>query len=122
MEFISGFLNGILSFIIKFFFWIIGLIASLVIYPIQAVLVTAFPSLGQYLVDILNFFHSSIFPMISFCRECFLSVTCLPRPLFTATIGIFVFRYTIIPVIRSIVAFVNVYYVARGSDVWYRIH
>lgn len=36
-------LEAIFNFIIQLFFWLIGLIGSIVIYPVQALLVTIIP-------------------------------------------------------------------------------
>lgn len=119
---VANFLNGILSFIIKFFIWLITLIASLVIYPIQALLVTAFPTLGEYLVTLLNWFTGSVFPYISFIKQVFLEITCLPQPIFTAIVGIFIFRYTVAPALRGIYMLVNTYFLARGQEIWFKIH
>lgn len=115
MEILGGFLNSLLSFIIKLVFWFMGILASILIYPIQALLVTAFPTIGEALSNVLTWSHNSLFPMISFVKEVVIGILCIPRPLFTALIGILAFRVGIVPTIRFIKSAINLWNIAKGN-------
>lgn len=108
-------LDSIFNFILNLFFWLVGLIGSLVIYPIQAILVTLVPTLGDYLSTFLSFFNQSVFPMISFCKELFLEISCCPRPLFTLLITTIFARWLIAPAIRSILLIINIWKLKSGG-------
>lgn len=108
-------IEAIFNFILNLFFWLIGLIGSLIIYPIQAILVTLVPSLGDYLSIFLSFFNESVFPMISFAKELFLEISCCPRPLFTLLITTIFARWLIAPAIRSIMLIINLWKLKSGG-------
>lgn len=72
----------LLNFVLDLFFWLVGLIGSIVIYPIQLLLVTLFPNIGNFLNDTLSFFNNYVADMISFVKELVLEISCLPRELY----------------------------------------
>lgn len=111
----DSFLSSLLSFIIKFFMWVLSFIASLVIYPIQAIIVTAFPGIGWALSEIMTFLTNSLFPMIGFIRTVFLGVTCCPPELWDALIGILIFRLAVAPSLRFIITVVNIWRFKNGN-------
>lgn len=108
-------LDMIFNFVIDLFFWIIGLIGSIVIYPIQALIVTIFPGIGNFLNDILTFLGEQVAPMISFIKELILEISCLPRELYTILIGFAFTRFLIAPGIRAIKMMVNIWKIKNGG-------
>lgn len=109
-------LQAIFNFILEVFFWLVGVIGSIVIYPIQALIVTIVPSIGDYLSIFLNFFNTQVFPMLSFTKELFLQLTCCPRPLFTILITTIFARWALAPAIRSILLIVNIWKIKSGGQ------
>ena len=112
---LNNFLSSLLGFIIQLFFWLLGIIASLIIYPIQALLVTAFPELGEFLSTALTYLTNNVFPMISFVKDVILGITCLPSSLWNALIGILVFRVACVPAVRFIKVVINLCRVRAGN-------
>lgn len=108
-------LEAIFNFVLNVFFWLVGLIGSIVIYPIQAIIVTLVPSIGNFLSTFLNFMRESLFPMISFAKELFLEITCCPSALFTILITTLFARWAIAPAIRSILLIVNIWKIKSGG-------
>ena len=76
-------IEALFNFILDLFFWLVGVIGSIVIYPVQALLVTIFPELGDFISVVLGFFNNQLFPMVSFVKDLFLDLTCCPRALFS---------------------------------------
>lgn len=111
----GGFLGSVFSFIIKLVFWLLGIIASIVIYPLQALIVTAFPSLGWALTEILNYCVNDLFPMISFIKDVFLGITCCPPALWNALIGLLAFRVAAVPAVRFILTAINIWKIKSGN-------
>lgn len=108
-------LESLFNFILKIFFWLIGLIGSIVIYPVQALLVTVVPSLGEYLQSFLNWTATDVFPMLSFVKELFLQISCCPRPLFLLLINTLFARWLLAPAIRSIMLIINIWKIKSGG-------
>lgn len=108
-------LEAVFNFIINLFFWLIGLVGSLIIYPIQAILVTIIPGLGEFIGTTLGFFTNLVFPMISFVKEIFLDLTCLPRGLFSILITFIFARWGIAPAVRSIKLLINIWKLKSGG-------
>lgn len=106
----------LLNFVLDLFFWLVGLIGSIVIYPIQLLLVTLFPDIGNFLNDTLSFFSNYVGNMVSFVKELILEISCLPRELYLLLI-IFIFaRFAVTPAIRSIKLIVNIWKFKSGGD------
>lgn len=108
-------LDAIFNFILNLFFWLIGLIGSIVIFPIQVILVALVPNLGDYLSTFLSFFEESVFPMVSFCKELFIEISCCPRPLFILLVTTIFARWLIAPAIRSILLIINIWKLKSGG-------
>jgi len=108
--------EALFSSIMNLFFWLIGLIGSIVIYPIQAILVTIFPALGDYITTIMNFFNNDFFPWLSFTKELILDLTCLPRPIFYLFVGFIISKWAIAPAIRSIKLILNIWKIKSGGS------
>lgn len=109
-------LESIFNFILEAFFWLIGVIGSIVIYPIQAIIVTLVPAIGDYLSIFLNFFNTQVFPMLSFSKEVFIQISCCPRPLFTILITTIFARWAIAPAIRGILLIMNIWKIKSGGN------
>lgn len=108
-------LEALFDFLINFFFWIVGIVGSIVIYPIQALLVTLIPGLGDFIGIFLGFFNTYIFPTVSFIKELVLDVSCLPRGLWSIFVAFFLARWAIAPAIRSIKLVINSWRIAHGG-------
>lgn len=108
-------LSALFNFAIRIFFWLMGVIGSLIIYPIQAVIVTLIPSLGQALVTTLNFFNINIFPTISFIKNVIINVTYIPETIWTMFIGFLVARWLVAPTIRTLKFIYNIWRVWKGT-------
>lgn len=109
-------IEALFSSLMGFFFWLISLIGSIVIYPIQLILVSVFPALGDYISGILTFLNNQFFPYLSFAKELFLDLTCLPRPLFSILVTFIIARWTIAPAIRSIKLILNIWKIKGGGN------
>lgn len=108
-------LEAIFNFFIKIFFWLCGIIGTLILYPIQALVVTIFPSIGDLISTTLNFFNNHFFPVLSFAKEFFLDVTCLPRPIFALFITFLLTKWLLAPAIRSIIFLINMWNLLHGG-------
>lgn len=108
-------LEALFNFIIKLFFWIMGIIGSIIIYPIQALIVTIIPQMGEYVAIALNFFSTQVFPMMSFAKELFLDYSCMPRPVFALLVTFLITKWAIAPAIRSILFIINVFRLYKGG-------
>ena len=95
--------------------WLVGFIANILIYPVQALVVTAFPSIGWVFTEITTFCTEKLFPMISFIRDIFLGITCCPTSLWDIFIGILIFRLGVVPVIRTVKVVINVWKIKNGN-------
>lgn len=56
-----------------------------------------------------------VFPMISFVKEFFLDLTCLPRPLFSILITFMLARWAIAPAVRSVKLIINIWKLKSGG-------
>lgn len=108
-------IQALFNFIINLFFWILGIIGSIVIYPIQAIIVTIFPSMGTFISLILTFFREQIFPIITLIKIIFLNITGITEELWTIFIGFIVARWMIAPAIRSIKYLINLWKIYKGT-------
>lgn len=108
-------LTAFFNFIIKIFFWLCGLIGSLVLYPIQLIVVALIPGMGELIVTSLTFFNNQLFPVLSFCKELFLDISCMPRPVFALLTTFLLSKWLIAPAIRSIIFVINMYQLLRGG-------
>lgn len=108
-------IEALFQFIINIFFWLIGLIGSLLIYPIQILIVSIFPGLGEYVSILLTFLNEQFFPMLSFAKELILDLTCLPRPLFFILITFIITKWSIAPAIRTTKLIINIWKIKSGG-------
>lgn len=108
-------IEAIFNFIINIFFWLIGLIGSIVIYPIQAILVTIIPGLGEFISITLGFFNTYIWKYLSFIKELILDVSCLPRGLWAIFIVFIIARWGIAPTVRGIKLVINIWKLKSGG-------
>lgn len=108
-------LDAIFTFAIDLFFWVIKIIGTVVLYPIQAIIVTVFPSLGDGLVYLMSFFNNYFFPTLTIAKEMLLDISCLPRPIWLLFINFLFARWAIAPAIRSIKMLVNIWKFTKGS-------
>lgn len=108
-------LEALFDFLINLFFWIIGVIGSIVIYPIQALLVTIVPGLGEFIGIFLGFFNTYIFPAVSFIKELFLDISCTPRGLWSIFVTFVFARWLLAPAIRQIKLIVNLWKFKSGG-------
>lgn len=107
-------LEAIFNFILQLFFWLIGLIGSLIIYPIQAILVTLVPGIGEFISITLGFFNQYVWNYLSFIKELVLDVSCLPRGLWSVFIAFVFARWLIAPAVRSIKLIINIWKLKSG--------
>lgn len=108
-------IEAIFNFLINLFFWLIGVIGSIIIYPIQAILVTIIPGLGEFIGTTLGFFNTYVWRYLSFMKELVLDVSCLPRPLWSIFIAFIIARWGIAPVVRSIKLIINIWKLKSGG-------
>lgn len=108
-------LNALFTFLIDVFFWIVKIIGSIVIYPVQAIIVSIFPDLGEGIVQLLSFFNNYFFPTLTIAKEILLDISCLPRPIWLLFINLVFARWAIAPVIRSILMLVNIWKFTKGN-------
>ena len=108
-------IEALFQLIFNIFFWLVSLIGSLIIYPVQAILVTIFPALGSALTYITTLFIEHIFPMLSFVKEFIIEITCIPRSIFYAFLTFIFARWAIAPAIRGIKLLINIWKIKSGG-------
>lgn len=108
-------LTAIFNFIIQVFFWLCGVIGSIIIFPIQLIIVGIIPGMGDAIATTLNFFNNQVFPMLSFVKEFVLDLSCMPRPVFALLTTFLLTKWAIAPAIRSIIFIINTYRLFRGG-------
>lgn len=109
-------IEAIFNFLINLFFWLIGLIGSIIIYPIQALLVTIIPGLGEFIGTTLGFFNTYVWNYLSFMKELVLDVSCLPRGLWSIFVAFVIARWGIAPAVRSIKLIINIWKLKSGGS------
>lgn len=112
---VNNFLTGLLYAIVNIVLKLLGWIAGIILYPIQVIVVSLFPGLGQALAGVLTYCNNDLFPTIAFIREVFLGVTQLPSSLYLLFIGIFISKFALIPSIVAIKQIVNVWRLKSGN-------
>lgn len=108
-------LTAIFNFIIQVFFWLCGVIGSIIIFPIQLIIVGIIPGMGDAIASTLNFFTNQVFPMLSFVKEFVLDLSCMPRPIFALLTTFLLTKWAIAPAVRSIIFIINTYRLFRGG-------
>lgn len=108
-------LEAVFDFIINLFFWLVGIIGSIVIYPVQLLLVTIIPGLGDFISVFLGFFNTYIFNTLSFVKELILDISCLPRGLWSIFITFVLARWAIAPAVRGIKLIINIWKLKSGG-------
>ena len=101
---------------IKIFFWLIKTIGSIVLYPIQALLVTVFPSLGNVIGTLTAFLDTYIFPTLSFFRTWIQQIACLDNTVWLIFVSFLILRWTIAPSIRAIKLILNLFKITKGGN------
>lgn len=112
---IDNFFTSLFGSIIEIFFWLLGIIVSLFVYPIQLIIVTAFPDVGNYLTTVVDYFTDDVFPMISFVKEVVLGITCIPHALWDLIIGILLFKVGVVPLIVTIKTAMNAWRIKNAN-------
>lgn len=107
--------ESLFNFLINMFFYVVRLIGGIFLYPIQLLIVSVFPTLGDFIAQTLGFFVEYIFPMVGFCKELFLEVTQCPRALFSIFVNFIFIRWAIAPAIRGIKLALNAWKLAHGG-------
>lgn len=108
-------LEAIFNFVINLFFWLVGIIGSIVIYPIQVLLVAIIPGLGDFISITLGFFNNYVWNYLSFMKELVLDVSCLPRSLWSIFVIFLFARWAIAPAIRAIKLIINIWKIKSGG-------
>lgn len=108
---VEALFNGL----IKFFLFLINIVGSIFIYPIQAILVTLVPSVGDFLDTVLSFFNDSVFPFLCWLKQVLITITCCPPALFSLIISTFFLFLTISLLFRSFSLIYRIYFLVRGS-------
>lgn len=109
-------LEALFNFIIKLFFWLIGIIGSIIIYPIQLLLQSLIPGLSEFIGITLGFFNTYVWYYLSFIKELILDVSCLPRAMWSIFVIFTIARWGIAPAVRSIKLLINIWKVKSGGD------
>lgn len=79
--------NALLSVIISIFFYIISFIGSVIFYPAQLLIFAAFPSFGEYAVDVVNYIVQEVFPLVTWIKSCLIHITTIPEGFWLLIIG-----------------------------------
>lgn len=108
-------LTAIFNFIISVFFWLCSIVGSIVVFPIQLIIVGLIPGMRSFIVTTLNFFNQQLFPVLSFCKELFLDLSSMPRPVFALLTTFLLTKWAIAPAVRSIIFVINTYRLLRGG-------
>lgn len=110
-------LNKILQLILKFVFWLAGIISSVILFPIYSLLSSLMEDFPDYTSNFYFFLDNRILPIIPFCREVFYNITGLPRDLFNALVTLFLARLGLHFIILAFKFLIKIYYLIRGSNV-----
>lgn len=108
-------LNNILSAILKFFFWVIGLLAEIITAPVFNLVKALFPPLSDYHTAFATYTINYVLKGLAFAREIFLNVTGFPRPLFHLLINLYLARLTFHLLSIPVKFIINTIRMVRGS-------
>lgn len=109
-------INKILKLILKFIFWLAGLISSVLFYPIYELLTSLLHDFPDYIDSFNLFLNTQILTIIPFIREVFLNVTNLPRPLFYGLVTLFLGRLATHYLLIAFKFIIKIYYIIRGAS------
>lgn len=100
---------------IKIFFWLIKTVGSIILYPIQALLITVFPALGNVIGTLISFFDTYVFPTLSFFRTWVQQIACLDNTVWLIFVAFLILRWAIAPSIRTIKLVLNLFKITKGG-------
>lgn len=112
----SSISQALFNLIFKIFFFIVGLIGSIIIYPIQVLLVSIIPGLGNFITTVANFLYIYILPIVSFIKEAFIEITHVPRELLSIFFGFIIARWLIAPTIRALKLVLSIWKLKSGGS------
>lgn len=81
-------LQGLLNLV----FYIIELIANIILTPIINLFNSVFPDLSGYMGNITNFLNAYIFPYMKFIKNAFMNITGFPQTMFNLLIGYLIIK------------------------------
>lgn len=94
-----------------------GLLGSVIIYPLQLLLVAVFPSLGEYSALTISFFVEQVYPLLCWLKVGVIKLTGLPYELYQLLIGELVLYFGLAVSIRSLMLVYRLYLFLRGKEI-----
>lgn len=110
---VQALLNGIIFLFIR----IIGVLGSIIIYPLQLIVVQLFPSLGEFSAEALNWIIQNIFPVICFLKHFFLGLTGFPEELWSLLVAELFLWFSLAISVRSLMLVYRLYLFFKGTEV-----
>lgn len=90
-------LQGLLNLV----FYIIELIANIILTPIINLFNSVFPDLSGYMSNITNFLNSYVFPYMKFVKNAFMNITGFPQAMFNLLIGYLIIKIGLYTAIKT---------------------
>lgn len=81
-------LQGLLNLV----FYIIELIANIILSPIINLFNTVFPDLSGYVAGITHFLNTYLFPYMRFVKNAFMNITGFPQTMFNLLVGYIIIK------------------------------
>ena len=67
--------TALFNFLLKILFWLLGVIGSIIVYPVQVLLTSIIPGFNDFITILIDFMDDVALPMISFVKEIALDIT-----------------------------------------------
>lgn len=110
-------LRSLFNGLIALLFRLAGILGSVLIYPLQLLLVTIFPNFGDFSAEVLNFLIYKVFVVVSWLKGLFLNLTGFPSTLFQLLVFEISLYLSLAVSIRSLFLVYRIYLLLRGKEV-----
>ena len=110
-------IKALLSLIFSFFFWLAGIIGSILFYPLQLIIVTVFPTFGAYATSVVNFIVSEIYPLVTWIKHCLVNISGIPEEFWLLIVATWGFYLSAGASVRVYMLISNIYAYVRGTVV-----
>lgn len=95
--------------LVNLIFYIIQLIANIVLAPIMNLLTTMFPDISTYTGYVSNFLTNYLFKYLAFAKSMFMNITGFPQFLFNALVGYIIIKISINVAMQSYKLIMNMW-------------
>lgn len=110
---VKALFNGLISLLLG----LAGILGSIIIYPLQLLLVSIFPNFGDFTATVINFFTTKVFVVVAWIKGLFLNLTGFPVTLFQILVFEVTLYLSLAVSIRSLFLIYRLYLLIRGKQV-----